>query len=537
MTVCSRPYYITTAISYPNGLPHIGHAYEAIATDALARFMRLKGRDVYFVTGTDEHGLKMFQTAREEGIAPQILATRNTAKFQEMVALLGCTHQAFIRTSSPLHHKAAQALWTRMMQAGDIYKGTYAGWYSLRDEAYYAEEETGLNAEGIRVGPQGTSVTWVEEESYFFRLSRYAPALLAHYAAHPDFIGPIGRRQEVVRFVEGGLRDLSISRKNFDWGIPVPGDPEHIMYVWVDALANYLTAVGFPEETGSLWRYWPAQLHVIGKDILRFHAVYWPAFLMSAGLPLPERIFAHGFLFNRGEKMSKSTGNVIDPFALVARWGVDPLRYFLLREVPFGQDGNYTQQGIVQRNNADLANDLGNLVQRSLSMIAKHCEGRIPAPMGYSSEDQNLLAAADALYDSCAALMETQEMHKVLAEIWEVIGDTNRYFAAQEPWALRKEDPPRMGTVLYVTAEVLRQVGILIQPFIPHSAERLLEFLAIPSEARGTAFLGEKGRLVPGRDLPSPSGLFPKYVFATEFDSEETAEGNCGESGACAYVG
>ena len=368
-------FYITTAISYPNGAPHIGHAYEALATDAIARFMRLDGYDVHFLTGTDEHGIKMKQTAAREGLEPRALADRNAPLFQAMAKALGCSNDDFIRTTEPRHTRASQEIWRRMEAKGDIYKDSYSGWYSVRDEAYYGESETEVRADNVRYGLQGTPVEWVEEESYFFRLSAYQEKLLAYYETNRDFIGPEERRNEVMSFVKGGLKDLSISRTTFDWGIKVPGDDRHVMYVWVDALTNYITGVGFPDEQSPLWHYWPADLHVIGKDIVRFHAVYWPAFLWSAGVEPPKRVFAHGFLFNRGEKMSKSVGNVVDPFTMIEAYGRDPVRYFFLREVPFGQDGSYSHEAIVQRINADLANDLGNLAQRSLSMIARNCGG------------------------------------------------------------------------------------------------------------------------------------------------------------------
>ncbi|MBN9058906.1 MAG: methionine--tRNA ligase, partial [Rhizobiales bacterium] len=391
-------FYITTAISYPNGVPHIGHAYEMLATDTLARFKRLDGYDVFFLTGTDEHGIKMVQTAARDGITARELADRNVPRFQAMAEALNCSNDDFIRTTEPRHYRASEEIWRRMEANGDIYKDAYAGWYSVRDEAYYAESETEVRADGLRYGPQGTVVDWVEEESYFFRLSAYEDRLLAHYEANRDFIGPDERRNEVVSFVKGGLKDLSISRTTFDWGIPAPGDPKHVMYVWVDALTNYITAVGFPDDKSeSFERYWPADVHVIGKDIVRFHSVYWPAFLFSAGLQPPKRVFAHGFLFNRGEKMSKSLGNVIDPFALIEHYGVDPVRFFFLREVPFGQDGNYSHEAIINRINADLANDLGNLAQRSLSMIGKNLGGVVPQPGAFTPADEEILAAADGL--------------------------------------------------------------------------------------------------------------------------------------------
>lgn len=510
-------FYITTAISYPNGEPHIGHAYEAVATDAFARFKRLDGHDVYFLTGADEHGIKMLQTAREQGITPAELADRNTPRFKAMVETLGCSNDDFIRTREDRHVRSSQAIWERMAANDDIYLGSYAGWYSVRDEAYYDESELSAGGDGEKLSPQGTPVEWVEEESYFFRLSAYQERLLAHYDANPDFIGPDTRRNEIVSFVKGGLRDLSISRTTFDWGIKVPGDDRHIMYVWVDALTNYITGVGFPDEDSeSFQSYWPADVHIIGKDIIRFHSVYWPAFLMSAGVAPPKRVFAHGFLFNKGEKMSKSVGNVIDPFALVSHYGVDQLRYFLLREVPFGQDGNYSHEAIVGRIDADLANDLGNLAQRSLSMIAKNCDGRLPEPGDLSDADKTILSAADTVLETVRADMDRQAIHRMLEGVWKIVGDANKYFAGEEPWALKKTDPDRMGTVLYVTAEVVRQIAILAQPVMPQSAARLLEQLGVSKDDRGFSALGESGRLTAGTILPKPEPVFPRYVEPEE---------------------
>jgi methionyl-tRNA synthetase len=508
-----KPYYITTAIAYPNGAPHIGHAYEAIATDAIARFMRLDGRDVFFLTGTDEHGIKMLQTAAKENLTPRQLVERNVPRFQAMVKKFNCSNDDFIRTTDARHYRSSEAIWERMEAAGDIYLDKYSGWYSVRDEAYYGESETRLDDKGQRLGPHGTPVEWVEEESYFFRLSKYADKLLDLYRRVPDFVLPRERLNEVASFVRGGLQDLSLSRTTFDWGIKVPGNPRHIMYVWVDALTNYITAVGFPDTASEKFKkYWPADLHVIGKDIVRFHAVYWPAFLMSAGIEVPRRIFSHGFLFNRGEKMSKSVGNVIDPFALADAYGVDPLRYFLLREVPFGQDGNYSHEAIVARINADLANDLGNLAQRSLSMVARALGGVLAKPGALQASDQTLLTAADALIGKARDAMVTQQLHQVLNAIWAVVAEANRYFAGEAPWALAKTDPQRQGTVLYVTAEVLRQVSILIQPFMPTSAGKLLDLLAIPKAERHFADLGGTRRITAGAKLPAPAAVFPRYV-------------------------
>ncbi len=511
------PFYITTAISYPNGKPHIGHAYELIATDAMARYQRLDGKDVFFLTGTDEHGQKMQQTARAEGITPQALADRNSGEFQAMAALLNASNDDFIRTTQARHHETSKNIWNLMADNGDIYKDSYAGWYSVRDEAYYQENETELRADGVRYGPQGTPVEWVEEASYFFKLSEYQDRLLKHYEENPDFIGPAERRNEVISFVKSGLKDLSISRTTFDWGIKVPNDPSHVMYVWVDALTNYITATGYIEDrNGPRAKYWPADVHIIGKDIIRFHAVYWPAFLMSAKLPLPKRVFAHGFLLNKGEKMSKSLGNVVDPVNLVNHFGLDQVRYFFLREVSFGQDGSYSEEAIGTRINSDLANGIGNLASRSLSMIVKNCDGKIPECGPLTDEDKAMLAQADALHASTREDMGKQLIHRALASIIAVVSETDRYFAGREPWALKKTDPARMGTVLYVTAEVVRQIAILLQPFTPESAGKLLDLVAAPADKRDFAALGEAGRLVPGTALEAPTPVFPRYVAPVE---------------------
>ena len=509
------PFYITTAISYPNGPPHIGHAYEAIATDAIARFMRLDGYDIYFLTGTDEHGQKMMQTAAREGLTARALRDRNVPKFEAMVQRLNCSNDDFIHTTEERHHRASQAIWERMEKNGDIYRDKYAGWYSVRDEAYYAEDETHLNEQKVRVANKtGTPVEWVEEESYFFKLSAYADKLLKLYE-RPNYVLPKERLNEVASFVRGGLQDLSISRTTFDWGVKVPGNDKHIMYVWVDALTKYLTGVGYPDvQSEKFKRYWPAALHVIGKDIVRFHAVYWPAFLMSAGVEVPQRIFSHGFLFNRGEKMSKSVGNVIDPFALADAYGVDQVRYFFLREVPFGQDGNYSHEAIVNRINADLSNDFGNLAQRSLSMIGKTFGGKLPEPGEFTAADKTILAAADAMIGTAREHMKTQQLHQVLNAVWSVVADANRYFASEEPWAKAKTDPKRQGTILYVSAEVLRQVAILTQPFVPTSAAAMLDQLAIPAGERAFDALGT--RIKDGTTLPPSKPVFPRYIEPEE---------------------
>jgi methionyl-tRNA synthetase len=502
----SEPFYITTAISYPNGPPHIGHAYEAIAADAMARFQRSQGRDVRFQTGTDEHGLKMAQGARNEGIEPRAFADKMSPLFQKMCDTLNVSYDRFIRTSQPDHYRASQAIWKAMEERGDLYLDRYEGWYSVRDEAYYEEEELSTSDDGAKLSPQGTPVEWTVEESWFFRLSKYQQPLLDHYAANPDFIRPESRRNEVVRFVEGGLKDLSISRTSFDWGVPVPGGNDHVMYVWLDALTNYITGLGYPDDT-ELWRrYWPANVHLIGKDVVRFHAVYWPAFLMSAGIELPKQVYGHGFLLSRGEKMSKSVGNVIDPMVLAERFGVDALRYFLLREVPFGQDGSYSAEAIVNRANAELANSFGNLAQRTLSMIHKNLGGVLPAA-GEADEDVQLL---DLIRK--ATKHEVPEAFDRFAfsggiEAWlRAVFACNAYVDSQAPWALRKTDPDRMAAVLGTLVTAVRELASAIVPIIPESAEKLL----------GVISAGEGGA-----PIPQPTPLFPRLELAE--DEEEAA--------------
>ena len=499
----SDPYYITTAINYPNGPPHIGHAYEAIAADVIARFQRSRGRDVRFQTGTDEHGLKMAQAARAQGLEPLAFADNMSRLFREMDDFLNISHDRFIRTTEPEHHRASQAIWAKMAEQGDLYLGRYEGWYSVRDEAYYDESEL-VDGEGeARLSPQGTPVEWTVEESWFFKLSAYQQKLLDHYTAYPDFIRPESRRNEVVRFVEGGLSDLSISRTSFDWGVKAPGDDGHVMYVWLDALTNYITGLGYPDES-ELWRrYWPADVHLIGKDVVRFHAVYWPAFLMSAGIALPKQIYGHGFLLSRGEKMSKSIGNVVDPMALAERFGVDQLRYFLMREVTFGQDGSYSAEAIVSRVNAELANSFGNLAQRTLSMIHKNLDGVIPAP-GKHQGDQELLHKVDSAADELTARFEDFAFSTGLEAWMGAVFACNAYVDAAAPWALRKTDPERMADVLGTLVAAIRKLAVAVIPVIPASAEKLI----------ATIDAGLQG------SLEQPVPVFPRLELPPEEEGE-----------------
>ena len=513
----SKPFTITTAISYPNGRPHIGHAYEVIATDAIARFQRMMGRDVFFQTGTDEHGLKMAQAARARDIEPRALADEMASYFKEMNDRLNISYDRFIRTSEPDHHRASQAIWQAMEASGDLYLGRYEGWYSVRDEAFYDEKEIVEGEGGVKLSPQGTPVEWTVEESWFFRLSAYQDRLLALYRDQPDFIQPESRRNEILRFVEGGLSDLSISRTSFDWGVKVPGAEGHVMYVWVDALTNYLTGCGYPDDADRMARYWAEGgdiTHIIGKDIVRFHAVYWPAFLMSAKLPLPRRVFGHGFLLNRGEKMSKSVGNVADPMALADTFGVDQLRYFLLSEVTFGNDGSYSAEAIVQRSNSDLGNAFGNLAQRTLSFIAKNLGGRLPAINDRAEADEELLTLIDrAVRIDMPRAMDELAPSAAIDHWLRAAFACNQYIDAQAPWTLRKTDPERMEAVLATLYVAIAQLAVAILPVIPASAAALLDHMGVPVDKRSYDAIGSQwyGDLVQsGFTIEAPRPLFPR---------------------------
>jgi len=509
-------YYITAAIPYANGEPHIGHAYEVIAADALARFKRLDGYNVRFQTGMDEHGQKIEQTAAKTGQTPQVLVDQISAKFRTLYDKLGVSYDDFIRTTEPRHKSRVQELWRRMFANGDIYLDKYAGWYSVRDEAYFDETELTVGSDGKKFAPSGAVAEWVEEESYFFRLAKYQDKLLQLYETTPNFIQPATRRNEIMSFVKSGLKDLSVSRTTFKWGIPVPDAPKHVMYVWVDALSNYITALGYPDAGAEAAKsFWPADLHMIGKDITRFHAVYWPAFLMSLGAELPKKVFGHGFIYNRGEKMSKSVGNVIAPQGLIDAYGLDPMRFFLLREVAFGQDGDFSHDAMVRRMNSDLANDLGNLAQRSMSMINKNCGAKVPVIGALSDADKVLLKKTGDLLPQIRQEMDVQAFHKALEHIWAVIADGNRYVDEQAPWALKKTDIVRMETVLYVMAETLRHLAILIQPFMPDAMAKLLDQLAVPKDQRTFANLTQAFALKSGTALSAPEGIFPRYVEPT----------------------
>lgn len=506
----AEPYYITTAIHYPNGRPHIGHAYEMIAADAIARFQRQAGRDVRFQTGTDEHGLKMVKTARDRGVEVRALADEMAGHFIEMADRLNISCDRFIRTVEPDHYAASQAIWQAMADAGDLYLDRYEGWYSVRDEAFYEEKELVAGESGEKLSPQGTPVEWTAEETWFFRLSKYQQPLLDLYTAQPDFIAPDSRRNEILRFVEGGLTDLSVSRTSFDWGVPVPGSPGHVMYVWVDALTNYITGLGYPDDQAMFSRYWPADLHLIGKDIVRFHAVYWPAFLMSAKLPLPRQVFGHGFLLNRGEKMSKSVGNVVDPMALAELYGVDALRYFLLRDVSFGNDGTFSDEAIVTRANADLSNSFGNLAQRTLAFIAKNLDGTLQVGRG-DPADAALIAEVEAATDDFIAQFDGLALSQGVEAWMRGVFACNAYIDVQAPWALRKTDPERMHAVLGTLVDAIRRLAITILPVVPDSAAKILDQLGVLERDHAALAVAWDGTAT---TLTPPSPVFPRLELA-----------------------
>ncbi|HEY1720962.1 MAG TPA: methionine--tRNA ligase [Magnetospirillaceae bacterium] len=509
-------YYLTTPIYYVNDSPHVGHAYTTLACDVLARFKRLDGYEVKFLTGTDEHGQKVAKSAAAAGVDPQAFTDGVSKTFRDLAKAMNFSNDDFIRTTEPRHIKSCQALWqaiaARKTPKGNdnIYLASYGGWYSVRDEAFWGEDELVTGTDGKKTAPTGAPVEWVEEPSYFFRLSDWGDWLLEFYEKNPDFIAPNSRRNEVMSFVKGGLQDLSISRTTFNWGVPVPGDEKHIMYVWLDALTNYITAVGYPDTKGEFAKFWPADLHMVGKDILRFHAVYWPAFLAAGDVAVHKRVFAHGWWTIEGQKMSKSLGNAIDPRAMIAKYGLDPVRYFLLREVPFGNDGDFSARAIVGRINSELANGLGNLAQRTLSFINKNSNAQVPQPGAFSGEDMALLDAAQALLGQVRGAIDKQLFHEALEAIVQVVRDGNVYIDKQAPWTLRKTDSARMATVLYVLVDTIRRVALLLQPVMPESIAKMLDQLAVPESARD--FTSYDTALVAGTPLPAPQGVFPRFV-------------------------
>ncbi len=510
-------YYVTTPIYYVNDEPHLGHIYTTIAADVLARYQRLSGKDVFFLTGVDEHGLKVQQAAEARHMQPIDLANQVVERYRNLWPQLHVSNDDFIRTTEKRHRDSVKAMWRRLDEAGAIYKGKYQDWYCVPCESYWTE--TQLKEAAVfekKLCPDcRRPIERVEEESYFFRLNDYQERLLEHIHSHPEFIAPESRRNEVIRFVEGGLKPLSISRTTFSWGIPVPGDEKHVVYVWVDALTNYLTALGFPN--GKKMAFWPANVHLIGKDILRFHAVYWPCMLMAADLPLPRRIFAHGWWTVEGEKMSKSKGNVVKPADLLAEFDADVIRYFLLREVPFGQDGDFSLHMVKQRYNTELANDLGNLLNRSLSMLHKYRQGQLGMPRAEEQEDRALLARLEAMQLKVSEALEQLAFHEALACINDVVRHGNRYVELSAPWLLAKQgEDSRLDTVLYHLIETVRLVAIQLYPFMPEKAMLMLAQIMNKEHLDDSVLSKHQqsgwGLLQSGHVCGRPQPVFPRFA-------------------------
>ena len=516
-------FYVSTPIYYVNDVPHIGHAYTTIIADALARFNRLRGKDVFFLTGTDEHGQKIERAAAEKGTTPLALANTVVGRIKDLWKALHISNDFFIRTTAPFHEKGVQSIFLRLKERGDIYKGTYQGWYCVSDENFLAEDVP-LQPEGDKICPDcGKRAVLVSEECYFFRLSAFQEPLLRFYAENPQFVRPPGRMNEVVSFVRQGLRDLSITRTTVKWGIPVPDDPKHTIYVWFDALHNYLTGAGYDWDMKKFERFWPADIHLIGKDIVRFHAIFWPAFLMAAGFPLPRTVYGHGWWLKDEAKMSKSKGNVLDPHVILKAFGPDPLRYFLLREIPIGVDGNFSHEGFLHRVNSDLANDLGNLVHRTLTMILGYQKGVVEAGDEEQERDRAVREGFETLKGRVAELYEGYALSKALEEIWSYISSVNKYLADNEPWKLAQDETKkkRLARILYQSAAAIRGISYLISPVMPESAQKIWGLLgetrALAEEAYGSCRFEN---LKTGIKIQRPSPLFPR-VALKDFLQEE----------------
>ena len=478
-------FYITTPIYYPSGNPHMGHAYSSIIADVFARFKRLEGKNVHFLTGTDEHGLKIQREAEKNTKDVKIFCDEVSSKFKNLAKYLNLSIDDFIRTTEDRHHKSVQAIWNKLLESGDIYLSKYAGWYSVSDEAYYTEDEI-ITVNNKKIAKSsGSLVDWLEEESYFFKLSAWQNKLLEHYEKNPDFVSPNSRNNEIKQFVRSGLKDLSVSRTSFKWGIQVPNNKKHIIYVWLDALTNYISALNFPNTDDSLYKnFWPADIHVIGKDILRFHAVYWPAFLMAAKLPLPLKIFGHGWILSNDKKMSKSLGNILDPLEIINKYGIDQLRYYLVKEVSLGNDGNVSMDSLKNCINNDLANNFGNLCQRVFSFIEKNCEGKLPKPKNLLREDTDLLNNLVNKVPELILHMDNQDLNNYIKKVIEFSFKANKYFNDLQPWALKKTNIDRMNTILFTIVNQIKNISILLNPIIPLSSNKILDIMNLKKNER-----------------------------------------------------
>ena len=478
-------FYITTPIYYPSGNPHMGHAYSSIIADVFARFKRLEEKNVYFLTGTDEHGLKIQREAEKNNKETRVFCDEVSSKFKSLSNILNLSVDDFIRTTEKRHHNSVKAIWGKLVESGDIYLSKYAGWYSVSDEAYYTEDEIQTIGQKKIAKSSGSSVDWFEEESYFFKLSAWQEKLLNHYKKNPDFISPISRNNEITQFVKSGLNDLSVSRTSFKWGIQVPNNNKHIVYVWLDALTNYISALNYPDTNSKLYKdFWPANLHVIGKDILRFHAVYWPAFLMAAKLPLPLKVYGHGWILSDDKKMSKSIGNILDPLEIIDKYGIDQLRYYLIKEVSLGNDGSISMENLKNCINNDLANNFGNLCQRVFSFIEKNCSAKLPEPSKLEEVDLNLINNLIINVDQLITDMDKQDLNIYLKKVIKFSFNANKYFNDLEPWALKKTNIERMNSILYTIVTQIKNISILLSPIIPTSSDKILDIMNLKKEDR-----------------------------------------------------
>ncbi len=507
----TKNYYITTPIYYPSGKPHMGHAYSSIIADVIARFKRLEGFNVYFLTGTDEHGLKIQREAEKNKKDTKVFCDEISKKFEELTKTLNLSNNDFIRTTEKRHYKSVEDLWNKLVKSGDIYLDKYKGWYSVSDEAYYDDDEIDEINE-IKVSKlSGSKVEWVEEESYFFKLSAWSQKLLEHYQSNPNFILPSSRNNEVVKFVEKGLKDLSVSRTSFTWGIPVPKNQKHVIYVWLDALTNYLSALNYPDTSSKLYKnYWPADLHIIGKDILRFHAIYWPAFLMAAKIPLPKRVFGHGWILSDEKKMSKSIGNILDPIDIIKKYGIDQLRYYLIKEVSLGNDGNVSLENLKNCINNDLANNYGNLCQRVFAFIKKNCSNKIPPKKNLTEQDKALTNKLKNDINKLSQLIDKQDLNNYIKKVIEYSFDSNKYFNDSQPWSLKKKDVNKMNSILYSIVEQIKNISILLLPIIPVSANKVLDIINVKNDLRMISQINKDNTLDLSNELKTVEILFRK---------------------------